>query len=188
MSYILFSRSRSRPFIDAAIIRSASDRSTLLALYLLKCTALFGQLLMVMDDLITENSSRVLTPQVMQSESVLTRKESAFGAIADALTIDPRCYLAYYLKGTIFLATLDFRNALRAFDAALALEPDDSTRLSIYAYKAGIYAMRTPWSDTNFCDPEKAIECCEKILQIDPTDETASILLEALRGCRSEAQ
>ena len=99
------------------------------------------------------------------------------------MAIDPRCYLAYILKGVIYLATLDFRNALRAFDNVLALGPDEATRLNIYEYEAMIYSTNTSsWSDTDCSDPKKAIDCCEKMLQIDPQNRTALLLLTVLRG------
>ena len=49
-------------FINSAITKSASEKDTLLALYLLKCLALFGNLSTTMGDSIDDNKSRMLTP------------------------------------------------------------------------------------------------------------------------------
>ncbi|MGB5099014.1 MAG: hypothetical protein WBN94_00235 [Methanothrix sp.] len=164
-------------YINAAIDRSASDEDKL-NLYLLKCEALLGQLVTATGDSINDNRSQMLTPGVVQSERALLIREKIFDVVDATLAINPRFYLAHYFRGLAYLATLDFRNFLRALDDALTLEPDEGIKLQILDFQAKLYSVAT----LDCYDPQKAINCCEKILQIDSTNEDALFLLRLLRG------
>ncbi len=102
----------------------------------------------------------------------LKRDDEALESYEAALRLNPNYVQAWYNMGQICLIkNRDFSRALHCFDRALALRPD---------YVGAHHQRGVVWELLG--DPQKAVECWEKTLDLDPENKSAKEGIERLRG------
>ena len=101
--------------------------------------------------------------QEAKAQSNYVQASVYFAAAAEA---DPSWYSAYYHLGMISFQSGDWRRALSAFETALAINPDSSNA----RYNFALTLQKAKY-------PKDAAEQLEKLLERDPQDVRAHLLL-----------
>lgn len=124
------------------------------------------------------------SPSALNNLATIARNEgnldSALKNVLAALTSNPQYVDAYFTLGSILLASLDYRNAIIAYEKGVALKGASKSALSelANAYAAvGAYAG--------------VVDTMHRLLQIDPNDARAQLYLgitQMERGFYDEAE
>lgn len=164
-------------YIDAAIKKSTSDEEKMSFLYLIKSDALLGEIAESKTDIFT-NLPDAPIGTLPGSLEPPTGKISRLGnkaleSIEASITLNPRCGLAYYLKGFVFFSISELKEAARSFDESLKVGLPENLQLSAYMMQGKLYLVLDQY--------ENALKCYENLLRLDPTNKEALDTCEVIK-------